>query len=87
MKTLRQCRAESGLTQKDVAAQLGVSTDTMTRWESGQTYPNALQVIKLASIYGTAIDEIDWVMTRIAAPKDQSILIKNVTTIALDPKA
>lgn len=75
MKNLKQLRSEAGLTQKDVATQIGVSHDTIKRWETGETYPNAPQAIKLAGIYGVGMDEIDWqaVQIRTPQPGDQSI--------------
>lgn len=73
MKTLKNLRAESGMKQKKVAEALGVSEDTIRRWENGDTYPNAPQAIELAKLYGVAVDEVDWVTVRTAAPEDQSI--------------
>lgn len=75
MKTLKNLRAESGMKQKKVAEALGVSEDTIRRWENGDTYPNAPQAIELAKLYGVAVDEVDWVTVRTAAPEDQSIAV------------
>lgn len=75
MKTLKELRAEAGLTQTAVAKQMGVSHDSIKRWENGETHPNAPQAIKLAGIYGVAMDEIDWEAVQIRTPRpgDQSL--------------
>ena len=73
MKTLKELRSEQGLKQKKVAEAIGVSEDTIRRWENGDTYPSAPQAIELAKLYGVAVDEVDWVTVRTAAPEDQSL--------------
>lgn len=75
MKTLKQLRSDKGLKQKKVAEAIGVSEDTIRRWENGDTYPNAPQAIELARLYGVAVDEVDWVTVRTAAPEDQSMTV------------
>lgn len=75
MKTLKQLRTAAGLTQKDVATRMGVSNDSIKRWENSETHPNAPQAVKLAGIFGVGMDEIDWeaVQIRTPQPGDQSI--------------
>lgn len=79
MKTLKQLRSDSGMTQKQVAFALGVSHDTINRWETGETYPSAPAAVKIAALYKTAMDEIDWeaVQIRTPEPGDQSLTVKD----------
>ena len=58
MKTLKELRAEAGLTQTAVAKQMGVSHDSIKRWENGETAPKIDQAVTLAKVYGVGIDEI-----------------------------
>ena len=75
MKSLRDLRASSGKTQKQIAEEMGVSHDTMRRWETGETHPTAPDAIKLVKLYGVAVDAVDWVIVRTAAPEDQSMKV------------
>ena len=48
-KTLR---TEKGLTQKEVAEKLYISPMSVSRWESGKSYPEYEILPKLAELYG-----------------------------------
>ncbi len=51
--TLREHRLKAGLLQSDVARELGFkSTDRISRWEQGQTYPHVVNLFKMARLYG-----------------------------------
>ena len=39
---LKEIRAQLGLSQEDLARELGVSFTTVNRWENGQTKPSKL---------------------------------------------
>lgn len=43
---------ESGLKQKDIAEQLGVSPQVVSRWVKGHTVPDALDLLRLAQVTG-----------------------------------
>ena len=49
---LLEAREESGLTQADVAKRLGVSQQTVSRWESGASRPRRPSLAKLADLLG-----------------------------------
>jgi transcriptional regulator with XRE-family HTH domain len=55
---LKQARAESGLSQEDVAEKLGVSRQTMSNWENARSYPDIVSVIALSDIYNVALDSL-----------------------------
>ena len=44
---LRHCRHAKGWTQEQLARNLGVSWNTVQRWESGKTKPSPLAMEKL----------------------------------------
>ncbi len=48
---LRQCRENSGLTQKQVADALNVERSTYAYYETGTTHPSGLMIVKLANIF------------------------------------
>lgn len=44
---IRQCRTQKGWTQEQLARSIGVSLNTVQRWESGKTRPSPLAMEKL----------------------------------------
>ena len=55
---LTQARKAAGLTQADVAAQLNVSRQAVSRWESGQSKPSTEKLLALGALYGVSIDQL-----------------------------
>ena len=58
--TLKAARVNAGLSVKEVAEVVGVTEDTMYRYEAGKSSPKIVTAIKLAELYGKSIDEIDF---------------------------
>ena len=50
-RRLRAARREAGLTQEEVGRALGVSRNSVTQWESGDTQPERKRVLELAVLY------------------------------------
>lgn len=55
---LEALRVEAGMTHQDVADKLGVSRQTVMKWESGTVRPKGLVIYALAKLYGVEIDDI-----------------------------
>ncbi len=53
-RTLRQLREASGLTQMEVATQLGVTITTVYNWERGASEPLGRHLQKLGRLYGVS---------------------------------
>lgn len=49
--SLAAARKNAGLTQTEVAKQVGVSVCTVVNWEKGRTSPKQADVNKLCSLY------------------------------------
>ncbi len=49
-------RKQNGYTQEQLAEQLGVSRQAVSRWESGETTPEMSLLAKLSKIYGVSAD-------------------------------
>ena len=45
-------RARYGLTVKEVASRIGVSTNIVSRWEKGKADPSGQNLVTLANFYG-----------------------------------
>ena len=55
---LFQARKKRGLSQEAVAEQLGVSRQTISKWEGDETLPDIRQSKRLAVLYGLSLDEL-----------------------------
>ena len=57
-KNLKEARTSCYLTQKEVAALLGVVESCYANWEQGRTEPNIAMLRKLSEIFKVEIDEL-----------------------------
>ena len=57
-ENLFQARKEAGLSQEQVAEKLGVSRQTISKWETNETIPDIFQAKKLAVIYDVSLDKL-----------------------------
>ena len=55
---LQAVRRKSGLTQEEFAAQLKVSRQAVSKWESSRGYPEIEKIIYICNRYGTSMDEL-----------------------------
>lgn len=55
---LFQARKKKGLSQEAVAEKLGVSRQTISKWETDETLPDIRQAKALAVVYGLTLDEL-----------------------------
>lgn len=51
-------RREKGLTQDDLASYIGVSKASVSKWETGQSYPDITFLPQLAAFFNISIDEL-----------------------------
>ena len=56
--SLNDARKNSGLTQEEVAERLGVSRQTISKWELDETLPDIRQSKRLAELYHVSLDEL-----------------------------
>ena len=56
--SLFNARKKSNLSQEDVAGKLGVSRQTISKWETGETLPDIRQSKNLAVLYHVSLDEL-----------------------------
>ncbi len=55
---LQLLRKQNGYSQEQLADKLGVSRQTIGKWESGQVIPELYGMIQLSELYGVTIDRI-----------------------------
>ena len=51
-------RTGLGLSQEELAEQLAVSRQSVSKWETGQSVPDLDKLIKLADLFGISVDEL-----------------------------
>ena len=57
-EVLRALRVENKMTQEFVAQTVGVSRQAVSKWESGVSDPSTSNLIALAKLYHTTVEEI-----------------------------
>lgn len=56
--SLFHARKKRGLSQEEVAAKLGVSRQTVSKWELDETLPDIRQSVKMSKLYHLTLDEL-----------------------------
>ena len=56
--SLQEARKKAGLSQEEVAEKLGVSRQTISKWELGETLPDIRQAKRLSALYRLTLDEL-----------------------------
>lgn len=55
---LRKLRLNKKLTQEQAAERLGVSAQSVSRWETSATFPDVLLLPEIAKLYGVLVDDL-----------------------------
>lgn len=56
--TISALRKEKGLTQLELAQQVGVTDKAVSKWERNLSFPDVASLPKLAEVLGTSVDEL-----------------------------
>lgn len=57
-RNLRRLRLQKNLTQEQLANLLGVSVQSVSRWECGNTLPDVMLLPVIAKLYGVTVDDL-----------------------------
>ena len=55
---LIKLRQKAGMTQAELGEKLNYSDKTVSKWERGESMPDAYSLMRLAQIYGLTVDEL-----------------------------
>ena len=58
MNAIKKYREAAGLKQVDMAEKLGISTMTLSRYETGVREPRATDLLKMSELFGCTVDEL-----------------------------
>lgn len=58
MMTLRAARINKGLTQAQAAKRIGVSADTLRRYEKARSFPDVPVIHRMEEVYGVSYNEL-----------------------------
>ena len=56
--TISALRKERGMTQLELARQMGVTDKAVSKWERNLSFPDIASLPKLAEVLGTSVDEL-----------------------------
>ena len=68
--TISALRKEKGMTQLELARQMGVTDKAVSKWERNLSFPDVASLPKLAEVLGTSVDDLLEVKT--AAQEEES---------------
>ncbi|MEG0240454.1 MAG: helix-turn-helix transcriptional regulator, partial [Anaerorhabdus sp.] len=55
---LVELRKQRGLSQEDLAQELGISRQAVSKWERAESSPDTDNLILLARLYGVSLDDM-----------------------------
>lgn len=58
--TLEAARVNAGLKQAEAAAKLGITPETLSRWEKGKSFPNVKQINEIEKLYNLTYADINF---------------------------
>ena len=65
---LMDLRRKAGLSQEQLADRLGVTRQSVSKWESGTAMPELVKLISLSDIFGVSVDYL--VKDRLDSPEE-----------------
>ena len=60
--SLKAARANSGMTLKKAADNLGVTVDTLSSWENGKTYPTIPHLKNIERLYQVSYNDLTFLI-------------------------
>lgn len=55
---ISELRREKGITQEKMSERLGITSQAVSKWENDISYPDILQLPKIAQMLGVTVDEL-----------------------------
>lgn len=83
--TVSTLRKEKGMTQLDLAREMGVTDKAVSKWERNLSFPDVTSLSKLAEELGTTVDELleAKTATRDDGPREKATALMELTLKAV----
>lgn len=78
-------RKERGITQEELAKYLGVSKPAVSKWESGQSYPDILLLPLLAAYFNLSVDELLGYVAQMTREDVKKLYLRLANAFANEP--
>jgi transcriptional regulator with XRE-family HTH domain len=78
-------RKEKGVTQEELADYLGVSKPAVSKWESGQSYPDIMLLPVLAAFFNTSVDELLGYEAQLTKAEIKKLYVRLAAAFASEP--
>lgn len=75
-KNIKILRSKHGITQETLAYRLGISPQSISKWERNEGYPDITMTIPIAEYFGVSLDELMGFDTQKKESKIQQILMQ-----------
>ena len=85
-ENLRKLRIYNKYTQEDIAEKLGVSRQSVAKWENGESIPDINKCMELAKLYDVTLDAINTFNIKFLIPVGIGVLIGVVLTTKIIEK-
>ena len=57
-ENIAEYRTKNNMTQEELAYQVGVSRQAVTKWETGESAPELSKLIRIAELFGLSVDKL-----------------------------
>ena len=84
-RNIARLRREKGLTQEDLANYIGVSKASVSKWETGQSYPDITFLPQLATLFNISIDELMGYEPQMSMEDIRKLYVKLSADFASEP--
>ena len=80
---IKELRMENNLSQNDIAKELNIGRENISKWENGKAFPDASNLILLSDILHVTVDEL---LLGKRLTKDNKKEFENITLQLLDAR-
>ena len=84
-RTIVQKRREKGITQDDLASYIGISKASVSKWETGQSYPDITFLPQLAAYFNISIDDLMGYEPQMSKEDIRKLYLKLSSDFAVKP--
>ena len=82
---IREWRMKRGLTQEQLGQELGVSTQSVSRWENSATYPDIMMLPVIADFFEITIDQLMG-RTRECKSEEREAFFSGIQKLSVDER-